>query len=880
MSDKKQELPDAPSLQHEIEKLQERASKDTLSGLLNRGTAELYINQRLQSMAPEDVCALFIIDLDDFKRINDTLGHQAGDQAIRQSARILSGLFRAADIVGRLGGDEFIVFISGQIKEPMIRRKGQEICQQLQLALGNDPRITMTASVGIYFAAKATQCFDDLYQSADLALYKAKKNGKHGFFIKYSEDLSDNGEDDFLPVNTIPLGGLLEYMDSGVALLEMGDPIRLIYVSPSFCRIIGADVHTYTLPKNLSEVIYPDDLADLEQALRKGLTQDNCCVDHTHRVSADGKTWLWWHIRAVRIEYSNPHPVMLVTATDVSHFKEHEHALREVNGRLQSAFEQTTQGMWEVDLASRTFTLFRYSNAAETKKPLRGAFPDFILSKGWIHPSSVEQFRIFAQEILDGRGQGYGNFVIQYQDTGCYGWATLSYQRLSDDEGADRAVGIIEKLPREFGNRELHSLPKRTLPTALTPYLIVLMYGNLSRDSVQKFWLEGKDLSGTGRAVSCSAVLGKAVQKIFSEEERQPLGKYFDREQLLELFSQGERWIYLKYRRVDQSGAIGWVNQALNLVQDPLTQDVYLYTYLIRTDICRQRERELGIDVVRDSVTGLYDRATVRALVECQIGRGCIQSCAAAVVHLGGLNRLYTGEDPIMRRNRCYVATAISAALGPQCIIGQYGKDELLVFFPSVSNQQDVQHMLEEAFSFARIALAEVALMDAMRFVAGAAVCDGAERVDYGAMTAQCAQLCRMWRNAVLDTVVFAQESDDCTWNELQRTAGEDRISVCTAGAAQPLAENEKDAAFQGVSAVLPTVSLDDSVSRVRNALDTYCRALGVEAARFKECLDDPSLDRLAALKRHLAALEAGQEQLEKLIRLVKDTIGAEEYCK
>lgn len=50
-----------------------------------------------------------------------------------------------------------------------------------------------------------------------------------------------------------------------------------------------------------------------------------------------------------------------------------------------------------------------------------------------------------------------------------------------------------------------------------------------------------------------------------------------------------------------------------------------------------------------------------------------------------------------------------------------------------------------------------------------------------------------------------------------------------------------------------------------------------MEAAHFKECLDDPSLDRLAALKRHLAALEAGQEQLEKLIRLVKDTIGAEE---
>ena len=121
------------NLQNQFEELRQRASLDALSGLLNRATLEQSIKKRLQEMAPGDTCALFIVDLDDFKQVNDTLGHQAGDQAIRQSAQILSGLFRAGDIVGRLGGDEFAVFLCGRVTEAVARRKASDICNTLQL---------------------------------------------------------------------------------------------------------------------------------------------------------------------------------------------------------------------------------------------------------------------------------------------------------------------------------------------------------------------------------------------------------------------------------------------------------------------------------------------------------------------------------------------------------------------------------------------------------------------------------------------------------------------------------------------------------------------------------------------------------------------------
>ena len=237
-----------------LKDLQWRASMDMLSGLLNRAATERAIKDRLLEMGQGDTCALFIVDLDNFKQVNDMLGHQAGDQAIRQAAEKLSSLFRASDIVGRLGGDEFVVFLYGGITKEIASKKAAAICEKLQLALGDRETVYITASVGIHLAGKG-QTFEGLYQSADLALYKAKKAGKHQFYLK-DQEVEQDGE--LRPASVITLSALLENMESGVALLEMGEVPRIVYVSPSFCRLIGADSKGFPLPKPLSDLVHPD----------------------------------------------------------------------------------------------------------------------------------------------------------------------------------------------------------------------------------------------------------------------------------------------------------------------------------------------------------------------------------------------------------------------------------------------------------------------------------------------------------------------------------------------------------------------------------------------------------------------------------------------
>lgn len=824
MHEDNQHSPATLSLQHRFRELQERASKDELSGLLNRGTTERYINQRLGDMSPDDQCALFIIDLDDFKLVNDTLGHRAGDQAIRQSAQILSGMFRATDIVGRLGGDEFVAFLSGALTDRIVLEKGQAICERLQFALGGSPGISVTASVGIHVAHGEGLRFDDLYQTADLALYKAKKNGKHGYYLKHEGEIAGTANEGYLPVSAIPLSGLLEHLDSGVALLEMGDLPRLIYVSPSFCRIIGADPSSLSLPYPLSDLVHPDDLAGLEESLREGIGHGET-VDHTHRVTADGTTWLWWHIRATKIDYNNPNPVMLVTATDVSSFKESERRLQESNERLQSAFDQTTQGMWEVDLADKTFTLFGYVHSSRLSEALRGSFPDSLIESGWVHSDSVERFREFSSELLGGKAQGYGNFVLQNQDTGCYGWAALSYRLLLDESGrASKAVGIIERLPRDYEGQAPQASTKRFFPKALTPYLIMGLQANLTRDSVEELWIEGKDLSGRAVDESCSAILAQGVERLFSHDDRSSLAGYFDPGHLIELLERGEKWLALEYRRVDGCGNIRWVSHVINLTRDPLTNEVHLFSYLSEADQQHEREMALGIDLVRDSVTGLYDRATTRAIVESQLVKNPLRECALAVIQLVGMERLCAEGAPGIGRQRSDIATALSVALGPQCVIGQYGRDKVLVLFPDIRSQDEVRRQIEDAFAFVRLALTDSAALSSLRLIAGV-TCSRLDRAGYGAMTSQAIQLCQLWRNAASDTVAFSQESDDWSWSELQLSGDDDQIDVGQEEMRRPLSEREKDVAFQCVSSMLASDSLGTSIRSVLSYIGTYYHA-------------------------------------------------------
>lgn len=156
--------------------LRQKAERDALTGLLNRQAFE-QLKEQLHNV-PKPI-ALLLIDVDIFKSINDTYGHDMGDQALIKVANLLASNFRRADYVIRIGGDEFAVIMEKirADKEQIVSYKLDEINWALQHPQEeNFPKLSI--SVGVAFSEQGYH--DDLFRQADQALYKTKENGRCG----------------------------------------------------------------------------------------------------------------------------------------------------------------------------------------------------------------------------------------------------------------------------------------------------------------------------------------------------------------------------------------------------------------------------------------------------------------------------------------------------------------------------------------------------------------------------------------------------------------------------------------------------------------------------------------------------------------------------
>ena len=162
--------------------LKEQAERDTLTKLLNKSSTQLLTAEFLTDREPDSLSAMMILDLDNFKSINDTYGHLFGDSVLTQIGGSLRKLFRAHDIVGRIGGDEFLIFLKDIPNEDMLRER----CELLLVTFRDlferyVPDLDVSCSIGVSLAPEHGTTYHELFQRADAALYLTKQRGKNGY---------------------------------------------------------------------------------------------------------------------------------------------------------------------------------------------------------------------------------------------------------------------------------------------------------------------------------------------------------------------------------------------------------------------------------------------------------------------------------------------------------------------------------------------------------------------------------------------------------------------------------------------------------------------------------------------------------------------------
>ncbi len=165
------------------EEMRNKIRNDSMTGILNKAAMQASIEDYLSGTTRDKLHAMMMIDTDNFKSVNDTMGHLFGDEVIKFVAKTVKQTFRESDFVGRVGGDEFMVFMKNTTRQ-VTELRAQELNQAMRQRFCKDgASVQISCSIGVAYYPKAGIDFASLFANADEALYQAKAKGKDCYVI-------------------------------------------------------------------------------------------------------------------------------------------------------------------------------------------------------------------------------------------------------------------------------------------------------------------------------------------------------------------------------------------------------------------------------------------------------------------------------------------------------------------------------------------------------------------------------------------------------------------------------------------------------------------------------------------------------------------------
>ena len=239
---------------------------DEMTHLFNKITTEKMVTSVLSEF-PQKKQALIVVDIDNFKSVNDILGHKVGDHIICVVAGVLSSLFRNTDIIGRIGGDEFVVLMRNVPDYNVVTKKAAQLIDLFENKEGLSIPENISVSVGIAFSDDNDRTFSDLFSKSDQALYMSKKSGKACFSIYGMEYDNQNQTKEII---------LLSDSRNIVSTLE--------YALPNFGKI-----------KNVKNLVQIDELFNTEKNVVAGIYIDTSelCENELEQFWNDIKKKKW-----------------------------------------------------------------------------------------------------------------------------------------------------------------------------------------------------------------------------------------------------------------------------------------------------------------------------------------------------------------------------------------------------------------------------------------------------------------------------------------------------------------------------------------------------------------------------------------------------------
>lgn len=421
----------------ERDELARVAEQDPMTGLLNHDAGFTHMREFLKGEGVPGMHALFMMDIDDFKCVNDTMGHQQGDKVIRNFADTLQHSFRQDDIVCRVGGDEFMALMKNVKTRDAIVRKARELLQVLQRTYRTDGGVLeLTSSIGIAVYNGDGTPLHDLYHEADTQLYEAKEAGKNRFSIG---GLQPKDETAMLPASTgdtaVHVHSLIENIDGFIALCEIENgKLRFTYTSPTVFRSTRRSADEIgTHGEHLTRFVVDEDRPALERALLEtGL--NGTPLDHVYRIMIPLEACpRWRHARGSRLPSEDDgvdRVLVIVQDSTASGMATME--MRVAYAIADMALESTRATIWRYDCRTRTATQQGSTKGGSAR--IYENLPESIVDEGRLAEESVDAFNDLLEKTDAGVEDAEGVICFRSPD-GMLARCLVRIRNIFEDDG-------------------------------------------------------------------------------------------------------------------------------------------------------------------------------------------------------------------------------------------------------------------------------------------------------------------------------------------------------------------------------------------------------------------------------------------------------------
>ncbi|HPE16618.1 MAG TPA: EAL domain-containing protein, partial [Oscillospiraceae bacterium] len=515
---------------------------------------------------------------------------------------------------------------------------------------------------------------------------------------------------------------------------------------------------------------------------------------------------------------------MIALVTDISALKHSETLLRESYERMRIAFGRTSQLLWEVDVASRTFGIWDLEKQRYDEDKVFRGVPAALLERGWVHQESREAFAAFFRSMLAGKAEDRAAFIIRYFATGQYGWATLSYRMIFDEKGSPvKAIGVSEELPNIFSEQLRFSQEKR-LMSSLRFSLLAVMEANLTADSVLFLAISGKSRVSGRTHTNYTEVFEAGVSALFGPEDEAHYRARLSPEALRKAYADGVGLVTAEYRRRGREGKIRWTSSTVILLHNPVTRELHAFGYL--RDIDRRRHWELALPsrVERSGVTHLYTRETSEAMIRSILreSEGVHALCALALVDIRGIGDILenTGES-VADWILFSISRLFQLLLDSESVVGQIARDRLILFLPDAVSEVWVQKKIEDTISMVQRLRDAANMKERITFTAGIATAR-CSRADYETLFVQAAYVCenraddRADRTATFNRAVSEERS-------LPSLAADGSfVQMRSEEEKRPLTADERETMFRCMNLMLSGGGYDASVKAILRTVGDY----------------------------------------------------------